>query len=288
MIFGKKKVTKQRVDVPSSANEEEKKASEKKEIDKVNSSENFSYDIELYDVSDITSKRLKPFGANRIIEGNNVYLYNPKNGFKEPFPENSEEYKDFKLEELDKEIKATLNNISKINKGKSDRSLKDEKKQLRVLRGYKRSLELQGRGSYLIVNSNGKFMYMFDRVGNIKMPLFKNVDRSLIYTPTELKTKEVTQLLKENDTKNGEPERVRLSTYSAAILMFLAAITLFYFSYKTASIPDNFLEYMKIQAEYFKVIGQDLNSLNESISNIVSSQSPDLSVNPSTSQVTGK
>lgn len=287
-MFGKKKVTKQRVDVPSSANEEEKKASEKKEIDKVNSSENFSYDIELYDVSDITSKRLKPFGANRIIEGNNVYLYNPKNGFKEPFPENSEEYKDFKLEELDKEIKATLNNISKINKGKSDRSLKDEKKQLRVLRGYKRSLELQGRGSYLIVNSNGKFMYMFDRVGNIKMPLFKNVDRSLIYTPTELKTKEVTQLLKENDTKNGEPERVRLSTYSAAILMFLAAITLFYFSYKTASIPDNFLEYMKIQAEYFKVIGQDLNTLNESISNIVSSQSPDLSVNPSTSQVTGK
>lgn len=290
-MFNKKKnkgLNSEKINMPDNFPGENKSNTDNNTHTQVKQTDSYGYNIELYDVWDTTSKRLKPFGANRIIEDNNVYLFNPQNGFKEPFPENSDDFKAYKLEELDKSISVTTKNIDNIKKGKSDRSLKDEIKELRMLKNYKRSIELQGRGSYMILDATGKPTFMFDRVGNIKMPLFKNVDRSLIYTPTELKTKEITQLLKENEEKNGEERRVKLSTYAAAVILFLVAIAFVYFTYKTNQLPSEFVDALVAIANNYESVSQGLNSLNESVTNIASQQSPDLSINPTTNTVTGR
>ena len=54
----------------------EKTQTDNKHSNVSNATNGYGYDIELYDVWDTTSKRLPVFGANRIIEDKNVYLYN--------------------------------------------------------------------------------------------------------------------------------------------------------------------------------------------------------------------
>ena len=255
-----------------------------------NVSSNFEYDIELWDVWDTTSKRRPIFGANRLIEDNNVYLFNEKTGFKIPFPENSEEYKQYKMEELDSIIKSIETKIKNNNKGKADHTLKDLNKDLRVHRNYKRSLELQGRGSYMVLNYNGRPMFMFDRVGNLKMPLFKNVDRSLIYTPTEQKTQEVTQLLKENKEKNGEQVRLNLATYALIIILALLVGIMFYTLYKMSALPVEVSESLARTGELFAQGAKDLNSANSIMYNITENlqTNPDLITTPTTQIITGR
>lgn len=253
-------------------------------------SNSFEYDVELYDVWDTTSKRLPIFGANRIIEDNNVYLFNPKTGFKELFPENSEEFKQYTLDTLNILIKNIEKKISQVVSGKKEYSLRDLKKDLRIHNNYKRSLELQGRGSYMILSATGRPMFMFDRVGNVKMPLFKNVDRSLIYTPTEQKTQEVVQLLKENDEKNGEQKRLTLSTYALLLLLVMAVIGTLFIAYKTAGLDAEVITTLAEIGVNFAEGAKDLNSANTIMFNITENiqVKPDLIITPTTNVINGQ
>lgn len=249
----------------------------------------FGYDIELYDVWDTTSRRIPSFGANRVIEGDNVYLYNPKNGFKVPFPENSEEYKQYIESELDEVIKNTETKIKKVKDNKLGLSLKDLNKDLRIYKNYKRSLELQGRGSYMIINSNGRPLFMFDRIGNLKMPLFKNVDRSLIYTPTEQKTQETVQLLKENQEKNGEKEMLKLSNYVVLLLMVLALCFIIWMGYKMSHLPVDVTTNLADTTKMLAEVTKDLNNVSFNINSIAeSTQSTIPSTTPITQTITGR
>src|SRR6056297_2251951 len=63
------------------------------------------YIIQLYDVEGTTIFERNPFGAKRYIEKANVFLVNEKIGFKEPFPTDGDDYKNYKLEECERRIK---------------------------------------------------------------------------------------------------------------------------------------------------------------------------------------
>jgi hypothetical protein len=248
--------------------EETPKFKEETEKKKVNSKNTFEYSIEIYDVWDTTSKRITPFGASRIVEGNSSYLFNEQKGFKEPFPENNLEYKEYELEtvltkidEIEKKIKESENSKNKnpLN------SIKDLKRELRLYRGYKRSIELRGNGSFMILNSDGVPTFQFDRLGNIKFPLYKNVDRSTIYTPSELKTKNISKIIKDNDEKNGQEQIIKWSTYVLLILLVLGVCFMFYMGYKMQKLPIDVANTLNIVAENMQDIGKSLNTLENHI-----------------------
>lgn len=256
---------------------------------KVDATDLDGYDIELWDVWDTTSQRKPVFQAKRIIENNNVYLFSQNPYFKEMFPENSEEYKQYKLDELDERIASIEKSIKQVNAGKLDWSLKDLKKELRITKGYKRSLELQGRGSYMVLNSNGRRMFMFDRIGNLKMPLYKNVDRSLIYTPTEQKTQEVIQLLKENKDKNGQEQMIKLSTYGILILMLLTLCFMIFIGYKMSNLPLDVTDNLASIGNALAEVTKDLNNVSSSINYIAETSGETIpKVEPGKQTVTGR
>lgn len=261
-IFNKKDKQKPQQEQPKF--EEEKKEDKKK----VNAKNSYEYSIEIYDVWDTTSKRISPFGANRIVEGNSSYLFNEQKKFKEPFPENNLEYKEYELEtvndkinEIEKEIKTSENSKTKnpLN------SIKDLKRKLRVYRGYKKSIELRGNGSFMILNTDGVPTFQFDRLGNIKFPLYKNVDRSAIYTPSELKTKNISKIIKDNDGKNGKEQTLKFSTYILLILLVLGVCFMFYMGYKMQQLPVDVANTLSIVAENMQEIGKSLNSLENEL-----------------------
>lgn len=248
---------------------------EVKEKKKVNSGSTFEYSIEVYDVWDTTSKRITPFGANRIVEGNSSFLYNEQKGFKEPFPENTAEFQEYDKDQIDEKIIELENKIKTINKSNSNQGTKDYKKQLRIFRGYKRSIELRGNGSFMILNSDGVPTFMFDRIGNVKLPIYKNVDRSTLYIPSELKTKNVTKIMKDNDEKNGNEQMVKISTYVVLVLLLLSLVFMFYMGYKMQKLPLDVAQVLSVVAENMESIGKSLNTLeseliiNESVKDIV-------------------
>lgn len=239
-----------------------------KDNKKVQTNTTFEYNIELYDVWDTTSKRLPVFGANRIVKGNTSYLYNEQKGFEEPFPENSEDFKEFTIEETNTKIDVLEQRIKDLEKNNNtNSSVRDLKKQLRIFRGYKRSLEFKGNGSFMILNENGKPTFMFDRVGDVKIPLYKNVERSTLYIPSELKTKNTTKLLKENDEKNGKEQTVKFSTYALILLLVLLTIGYLYFGYKAMTLPVDVADVLSQVAENMQGISESLNNL-ENMSNV--------------------
>jgi len=295
-LFKKKKQQEKKIEMPSEVDmpfsdvpKQENKSKNKHKNMSNQQQGGYGYDVELYDVWDTTSRRLPAFGANRIIEGDNVYLYNDKTGFKVPFPENSEDYKQYTLDELDLQIKGIENKIKKVKGGKLDWSLKDLNKELRVLKNYARSLQLQGRGSYMIINANGRPLFMFDRINNFKMPLFKNTDRSLIYTPTEQKTQEVTQLLKENHDKNGQEQTIKLTTYGLILLLLLGVCFMFFMGYKMMNLPGEITQSLADVAVSLADVSKDLNNVSVNINNIAqSSIDPNAIVTAKEQIVTGR
>lgn len=251
----------------------------------------FAYDILLWDVSENTSVALPIFGANRVYDGKNVFLYNEKIGFKEPIPENNDEYRQHKLEEIEDSIKDIEKQIKKVREGKLNWSLKDLKKDLRIYNNFKRSLLLNGSGSYQTFNSNGKRMYMFDRRGDLKLPLFKNTDISTMYIPSEQKTQEVMQLLKENKDKNGEEHRVTLATYGLIIFLGLLAIGFGFVMWKVTGIPLDVGQQLADVATTLADVTKDLNSVTDSMNNIttnIEGSSPDLNTSPNNQVINGR
>lgn len=203
------------------------------------------YTVELWDVWGSTSKKAVRFGAKRFIDKGNVFLVNEKRGFIEPFPEDTADYKQYKLDEINKEIKKKETQISAIKQSKNPQySEKDLRQDIKILSGFKRSLELDGKGSYMLIDSDqagARPLFMFDRRGNFRLPVFKNVDVSLLYIPTEAKITEASDLIRENEIKNGK-NSLNLATAGLFILLVILVFGAMYFAYKTASLDGQFVE----------------------------------------------
>jgi len=213
----------------------EKEVKQDVNSEKVNSEKEYPYDVKICDIWGTTSKDQVKIAVQRRIFDSNVYLYNEKAGFKEPLPEDNDDFKDFKIEDINIELKKLEKDVNK----KDNVNKKGLRQQIRRLKGFKSSIELQGRGSYMRLDENGRPYFEFDRVGNFKMPVYKNIDKSLLKTPDEAKIKNCSELLKENKEKNGDPDK-HIKLINIAILIFLLlTLGLFGFlTYKTSDMPD--------------------------------------------------
>jgi len=211
---------------------------QKKDIKGVKSNDEHPYVVELYDIWGTTSKRVLRLPAKRFIEKGNVFLYNEKLNFKVEFPEDNEEYKKYKTDEVKNMLKKKDTELKLLLK-KKDFDLsrkKDIEEDIRVLNGWEKSLALQGRGSYMMFDDDangGKPLFMFDRKGNFKLPVFKNIDISLMHVPNEANIIEGSDLLKENFEKNGADNQVKMVNIVLAILMVIVILGFGYIAYKT-------------------------------------------------------
>ena len=207
-----------------------------KDSEKVASNVEYPYDVKITDIWGTTSKEVTTFPVRRYIEGGNVYLFNEKKGFKEIMPEDTDDYKSQTLEGLNIDIKKIQDKIKKNNNTDNQKTLK---KDLRILNNLKRSIELQGRGSYMRLNSEGRPYFEFDRRGNFKLPVFKNVDISTLYIPSETKIKTGSELLTENDDKNGDNNMsAKIVGVVLLIICLLGCCAGLFFTYKTSQVPD--------------------------------------------------
>jgi len=249
----------------------EKTQAEKEKEDKIkaNDKEEWDFLVELNDVWGTSSKRYDPFGVKRAIIGGNVFLVNEKIGFKEPQPEDSDDYKSYKIDELTTEIAKIEKKLKEIKSKDGKETTRDLIQDIKILKGWKRSLELQGRGSYANLSGkrdNGMPYFIFDRKGNFKLPVFKNVDYSLLYVPSETNISEASDLLKENNDKNNlNAAQLRIINYILTFILVICICGMFYFIYKTNN----------TQALY---VNGGLSNLTESINNIVNQNSETINI----------
>ena len=75
---------------------------------------------------------------------------------------------ELKIKKLEKKIKDNQN---------PDQNVKSIQRQIIQLKNWANSLELQGRGSYMRLGMDGRPYFEFDRVGNFRMPVYKNIDK---------------------------------------------------------------------------------------------------------------
>lgn len=219
--------------------EKEEEKNKKKKLEnqgeEVKSDKDSPYNVKICDIWGTTSKDQTSFGVKRWIEGSNVYLYNEKMGFKEPIPEDTDDYKQYKLEDIDKELFRLDNKL----KNKQYENKQDLLTNIKRLKNWKRSIELQGRGAYMRLGYDGKPYFEFDRIGNFRMPVFKNVDKSLLYTPSESKIKLGSELIIENTQKNGDPNKsIKLISIVLIVCLILTIGIFAYATYKTNELPD--------------------------------------------------
>jgi len=217
--------------------EEDKNKINKEETEeKVDSTKQFPYDVKICDIWGSSTKDQVIIPVQRAIHGENVFLFNEKFGFKEPLPEDSDEFRQMKIEELNAEI-SKIEKLQSLNS--NNVNAKDLKIKLKQYKNWLNSIQLQGRGSYMRFSQQGKPYFEFDRVGNFKMPVFKNVDKSLLYTPSESKIKLGSELIKENNLKNGDPNKgIKYFNILVSIFLIITLLGMLYFSYKVTALPD--------------------------------------------------
>lgn len=258
---------------------------------KVNVDKEYLYIVQLNDVEGTTTVRKAPFGAKRYIDGANVYLVNEKIGFKEPFPEDSDEYKQYKIEELDDRIKAIEGRLDDNKKKRLARTpeILDMIQDLKVMRGFKRSLELAGKGSYMQISQEhgGRPLYTFDRKGNFKLPVFKNTDYSLLYVPVEADIALAGDLLKLNEDANGNKDNmIKLANLALTILLIVGFLGLMYFVYETSQTPtvivEGLADIVSVQAE----IADKLQNVTGNFESFVPAEKSPV-VTPATTKVNG-
>lgn len=171
------------------------KANEKGKIKKEGAS--FDYRIYYKDIHGSNTKKVLHFGAKRFVDEENgtVYLLNEKYKFRESFPEDTNMWKIYKIKEVNEKIIDIEKELSKERKNDDPKiNIKNLEFDLDMYKNYKRSLELQGRGSYLNYDEDGVPYFTFRRKGNFKFPEFDNVELDTIYTPSEAKVKEGSDL----------------------------------------------------------------------------------------------
>ncbi len=259
-------------------------------VKSVKISDDFQYVIELYDIWGSNTKRLPRFGAKRLIEGGNVYLFNKDKEFKEPMPQDTDEYKQYSLEKIEEELE-DLEDKKDNTKNVSD--LKDIEQDIKHLERHKSSIELQGTGSYIIFDEDskgGKPIISFDRVGNFKLPIYKNIDKSLLYTPNEANIAEASDLLKENLDKNGNNDNgIKLVTLALIAFLLIAICTFGYMTYKTGQNSAERSVNDALLAEHLIKVSENLDEatgkLNNITKNIEPEVSPDTTVTPNKNNI---
>ena len=227
---------KKNYEISGKTTKEIKKIDLDKNAEIVKAETEYPYNVRINDIWGTTSKEITSFGVKRFIEGVNVYLVNEKMGFKEYMPVDDDDFKLYSQENISKRIKQLEKQLGSDKKTENPRSLKSE---LRFLRNRHRSLEVQGRGSYIRFDQSGKPFFEFDRIGNFKVPVFKNVDYSTLDVPSETRIKTAAELLLENDNKNGEKNLG--AKIFMGVMMFLMLAGVFgglFFAWKTAQLPD--------------------------------------------------
>ena len=214
----------------------------------INTNSDHPYNIQLWDVWGSTAKAAPKFGAKRFIDKGNVFLVNEKRNFKEPFPEDSLEWRENRLNVIEAEMKEKTNILDNLKKPQySDFSEKDLRQDIKILLSFKRSLELEGKGSYMMIDSDqagARPLFHFDRKGNYKLPVFKNVDISLMYLPTEAKITEASDLIRENDEKNSK-NMVNIAAGVFLVLIVLVLFAALYMTYKSGTIDSDVVDALK-------------------------------------------
>lgn len=262
-----------------------KKPENAEKEEKVESKKDFPYDVKLCDIWGSSSKDVAIIPVQRAIEGNNTYLYNEKFGFKEVEPKDSDEFRAYKIEELEEEIKKQ----EMLLKSSNDINKKDIRGKIKQYSNWLNSLKLQGKGSYMRFSQTGKPYFEFDRVGNFRMPVFKNVDKSLLYTPSETKIKKGGDLIKENNDKNGDPNKQLklLNIFITIVLVILAGIFI-YATYKTSELPDQCSVNLDKASAFFVTASERIDNAADTLNNITGKvyiKEPDVEVVPSSQVV---
>lgn len=239
-----------------------------KDKKQVKDEKDYPYYVILNDVWGTSSKQQVKVPVRRWIDGSNVYLYNEKSSFKEEMPEDTDEYKEYKIEELTKKIFLTEEKIKAKN---LNNSIKDLQQDLRIYKSWLKSLQLQGRGSYMNLDLDGKPFFEFDRKGMFRMPVFKNIDYSLKYVPDESKIKEASDLIMENNKANGDNDNsLKYLTIAMALILGLMIAWLGYLTYNsnilTSELGQNLVEITNSVAN----IGINLNDNTNDLLNLTS------------------
>jgi hypothetical protein len=268
---------------------------EKESVTLSNNKDEHPYIIQLYDVEGTTIFERSPFGAKRYIEKANVYLFNEKVGFKEPFPTNSDEFKNYRIDEAERRIRELTNQLNSLrNHNKSSHRITAEELDLtnaiKTFKNFKRSLELQGEGSYMTVSTSGKPIYSFFRKGNFKLPLFNNVDTSLRYVPNEAAIAEASELLKLNDDKNGKNDHMhKVINIILSVVLLLGVIGLAIILYKAGTMPEAMVNSMTQLADSNTQLAEKFSHNLDKIQNVtdrLTRSSPRPSVIPAQVNVT--
>lgn len=243
-------------------------------VEPLKTKDDYPFVIQLFDIFGSSSKEVEPFAAKReIIEGN-VYLVNEKFGFKERFPEDNDIYKEQKLDELNKQIQSLQDKIALSNGKEITPEVLDMRSDLRQFKAWKKSLELQGKGSYVIYTSNGagsRPKFSFDRKGNFKFPIFKDIDHSLLRVPTEAQITTASELLLENEKKNGKPDNFnKLLAFGLVIVLTLAVCVMGFFMWKMADEPSDVSLALVNLSQSLEVIAQDMHQSSINFQNSTS------------------
>lgn len=190
---------------------------------KVKSKGKYHYRVYIKEIEDSYTKKVSNFGVERYIDEQKgtVMLRNEEFKFNEPKPSNEKSYKIYKLQEVSVKIIELEKSLSKeINIDNPKVNRKDIEEELGIYKSIKRSLELQGKGSYLNVDEDGTPYFVFRRKGNFKLPEFDNVDIDTIYTPSEAKIKKGSELLDMKKEKYSKFQRT-ISTIMSILFVFM-------------------------------------------------------------------
>ena len=226
------------------------------------------------------------------MDGANVYLLNEKLGFKEPFPRDTDEFKQYTVSQLENKINNAEKKIARLRKAKDGATKRitseelDLMQEIKQYKGFIRSLELLGKGSYMIIGGDygGRPIYQFNRVGTFKIPVFTNIDYSLRYMPLESDLATAGELLKLNEDKNGISDNTfKLTMIGLAAILGICIIAVIYFNYLAIQINPEmgevFLRMAESQVKLSDMLGQIVIDLNNVTGTFVPSN-PDIIPTP--------
>jgi len=205
----------------------DKKKDKKKDVNgnnDIKTTSKFKYRVYIKEIEDSYTRKINSFDVERYIdeEKGTVMLRNEAYKFNEPKPSNDKAYKVYKLEEVKLKIIELESSLSKeIKKDDPKVNRKDIEEELNMYKSTKRSLELQGKGSYLNVDIDGTPYFVFRRKGNFKLPEFDNIDIDTIYTPDESKIKKGSELLDMKKEKYSKYQKMGATLMSILMILML-------------------------------------------------------------------
>lgn len=209
---------------------------------KVSSNNKYHYRVYLKEIEDNYTHKKGHFGVERYIDKDKgvVMLKNDEVGFNEVKPSNDDSYKIYKLKEVNAKILDLEKQLSKeVKKDDPKVNKKDIEEELRTYRGIKRSLELQGKGSYLNIDEDGMPYFVFRRKGNFRLPEYDNVEIDTIHTPSEAIIKKGSELLdmkKEKYSRFQKNITTIIMTFFIIEMLFLGGLV--WWSFKLNSLSD--------------------------------------------------